>query len=70
MTTTKPFVDKALILKDAYQQLRVTRSNLESLMTGLSQLSLYNIAMELRVGIARELDEVLDNLKYIQEESK
>ena len=68
MSDTKPLVDKAGILNDAIQQLRVTRSNLDSIMENLCKLSLSNIASDLRVHIARELDEVLDKLNDVQEQ--
>lgn len=67
---TKKTANKALILKDVCQQLRAIRSNLDSMMTGLCQLSLSNIAEELNDDIAKELDEVLDKLKDIQEPDK
>ena len=68
MTDTKPLVDKAGVLKDAIQQLRVTRINLDALLENLGFLSRSNIASDLRVHIARELDEVLDKLNDAQEQ--
>ena len=68
LANAKQHVDKAGVLKDAIQQLRVTRSNLDSMMENLCKLSLSNIASDLRVHIARELDEVLEKLNDIQEQ--
>ena len=68
LANTKQHVDKAGVLKDAIQQLRVTRSNLDSMMENLCKLSLSNIASDLRVHIARELDEVLEKLNDVQEQ--
>ena len=63
----KQHVDKAVVLKNAIQQLQVTRSKLNSMMENLCKLSLSNIAADLRVYIAKELDEVLDKLNDVQE---
>lgn len=66
LASAKQHVDKAVVLKDVIRQLRVTRSNLDSMMESLCRLSLSNIASDLRVHIARELDEVLDKLKDME----
>ena len=68
LASAKQHMDKAGALKDAIQQLRVTRSNLDSMMENLCKLSLSNIASDLRVHIAKELDEVLDKLNDAQEQ--
>ena len=68
LASAKQPVDKAGTLKDAIQQLRITRSNLDSMMENLCKLSLSNIASDLRVHIAKELDEVLDKLNDVQEQ--
>ena len=68
LARAKQHPDKAGTLKDAIQQLRVTRSNLDSIMENLCKLSLPNIASDLRMHIAKELDEVLDKLNDVQEQ--
>lgn len=68
LSSAKQHVNKAGTLKDAIQQLRVTRSNLDSMMENLCKLSLPNIASDIRVHIAKELDEVLGKLNDVQEQ--